>query len=55
MLSPMFTCAAEYRLQAWTALWLSGYRQQNASVFNDYNYAVAGAILTINKSAFKWP
>jgi hypothetical protein len=48
-LSPVFTIAGEYRPAERTALRLTGYRQQNASIFNGYNYTSTGATLSLRQ------
>ena len=44
-LSPVFTVAGEYRPTERTTVRLTGLRQQYASIFNGYNYALTGASL----------
>jgi hypothetical protein len=43
--SPVFTLSGSYRPAERTTVSLTGYRQQNASIFNGYNYASTGANL----------
>jgi hypothetical protein len=44
-LKPVFTIAGEYRPTLRSTLRLSGFRQQYASIFNNYNYTTTGASL----------
>lgn len=48
-LSPVFTIAGAYRPAERTTVSLTGYRQQNASVFNGYNYTSTGATLSLRQ------
>src|SRR5450759_3674695 len=47
--SPVFSLSGAYRPAERTTVSLTGYRQQNASVFNGYNYTSTGATLSLRQ------
>ncbi len=47
--SPVFSLTGAYRPTERTTVSLTGYRQQNASIFNGYNYTVTGAALSLSQ------
>jgi len=47
--SPVFNLTGAYRPAERTTVSLTGYRQQNASIFNGYNYTVTGAALSLSQ------
>jgi len=47
--SPVFSLTGSYRPAERTTVSLTGYRQQNASIFNGYNYTSTGATLALSQ------
>ncbi len=47
--TPVFTITGAYRPTERTTVSLTGYRQQNASIFNGYNYNSTGATLSLSQ------